>query len=108
MKIKIINDVYNISNRIKEIDRDYYIVFNTSKNNFEIHNSRQKSNSYCLTLPNSKLDAHTLLFVQKTKVKNIDEVLKNIDIENKLKENEDKRNTTKELTNIIEENDKRR
>ena len=106
--IKIINDVYNISKRIKDIDKDYYIVYNTSKNNFEIHNSKQIGNSYCLTLPYSKLDARALMYVQKTKVKNIDEILNNIETENKLKEKEDKRNTTNELKNIIEENDKRR
>ena len=47
MKIKLIYDVYNISKRIKEIDKDYYIVYDTSKNKFEVHNSSQIGGSYC-------------------------------------------------------------
>ena len=36
--IQIKNDVYDISNRIKKIDRNYYIVLNTSNNKFEVIN----------------------------------------------------------------------
>ena len=108
MKIKIINDVYNISNRIKQIDRGYFIVYDTSKNNFEIHSSRQLGNTYCLTVPYSKLDARTLYYVEKTKVKNIDDILNKIENENKLKDSENKTKTLNEANGMIEENLKRR
>jgi hypothetical protein len=52
VKIKISGDVYDISKRIKNIDRDYYVVYDTSKQKFEIHNSSQIDSSYCLTFEN--------------------------------------------------------
>ena len=82
MKIKLTCDVYNISKRIKEIDKDYYIVCNTSKNKFEVHNSSQIGDSYCLTLPYGTLDERTLKFVRKTSVANIDYVLNEIENDN--------------------------
>ena len=82
MKIKLTYDVFNISKRIKEIDKDYYIVYNTSKAKFEIHNSSQIGGSYCLTLPYNSLDERTLKYVRKTSVANIDYVLNKIENDN--------------------------
>ena len=82
MKIKLTCDVYNISKRIKEIDKGYYIVFNTSKSKFEIHNSLQLGGSYCLTLPYTNLDERTLKYVRKTSSANIDYVLNEIENDN--------------------------
>jgi len=82
MKIKLTYDVYNISKRIKEIDKGYYIVFNTSKAKFEVHNSLQLGGSYCLTLPYTSLDERTLKHVRKTSCANIDYVLNEIENDN--------------------------
>lgn len=90
MKIKLITDVYDISNRIKEIDKDYYIVYNTQKGKFELHNSSQGNTTYCLTIPYSELDERTLKYAMQTKSENIEKILQNIDNENKLKESADK------------------
>ena len=60
MKNLIRFDVFDIVKRIKYIDRNYYIIINTSSNKFEIHNSAQRGSSYCLTLPYDKLDERTL------------------------------------------------
>lgn len=82
MKIKISGDVYDISKRIKNIDRDYYVVYDTSKQKFEIHNSSQIDSSYCLTLPYDELDERALKHVLKTQSANIDEILKEIENDN--------------------------
>lgn len=87
MKLTIEHDVYNIAKRIKDIDRFYYIVYDTSKNSFEVHNSMQIDNSYCLTLPYSVLDERTLNYVYHTKSENIEKLLNEIENENRLKEN---------------------
>ena len=99
MKIKIFFDVYNISKRLKKIDRDYFIVYDTSKNNFEIHNSSQIGSSYCLTLPYSCLDERCLNYVYQTKSENIERILQTIDNENKIKESAEK---TSALSNAYE------
>ena len=89
MKIKLISDVYNISKRVKEIDKDYYIVYDTSNNKFEVHNSNQVGSSYCLTLPFNCLDERTLNYVHKTKSTNLEDILQKIENDNnKLKSTE--------------------
>lgn len=103
MKIKVTNDVYNIAKRIKKIDRDYYIVFNTSNKNFEVHNSAQLGSSYCLTLPYNQLDERALKYVRQTQSGNIDEILEKIENDNKLRESAIK---TSAFSNIVEDLEK--
>lgn len=91
MKIKIYADVYNISKRLKDIDKNYYVVYDTSKHKFEIHNSSQIGNSYCLTLPYTMLDERTLIYVRETSCENIEQILNKIESENELFENNEKR-----------------
>ena len=104
MKIKISTDVYNISKRIKDIDKNYYIVFNTSTNKFEVHNSQQLGGSFCLNLPYNFLDERTLNYVNETRAENIERILNQIDIENELKESADKTCTLNQFDEIIEDN----
>ena len=104
MKIKIEHDVYNIANRIKDIDKDYYLVFNTSKNKFEVHNSGQLDSSFCLTIPYDFLDERTLNLVYETRVENIERILNKIENDNKLKESADKTCTLNQFDEILEDN----
>lgn len=79
MKIKITSDVFNISQRIKEIDKNYYIIINTNKDCFEIHNSQQINSTYCLTIPFKELDERVLEYVRKTQCENIDDIIEEIE-----------------------------
>ena len=97
MKIKLTHDVYEISKRIKNLDRGYYIVFNTSNCKFEVHNSLQLDNSYCLTLPYKHLDARALDYVAKTSSANIENILEEIENENKIQESADKSSVLTQL-----------
>lgn len=90
MKIQIENDVYNISKRIKNIDRDYYVVYDTSKQKFEVHNSKQIGSTYCLTLPYCELDERCLDYVLKTQSTNVEEILEKIENDNKMLESTNK------------------
>ena len=83
---RIESDVYNISKRVKDIDIDYYVVFNTITSKFEVHNSNQFGGSYCLTLPFKELDERTLNYINITKSENIEEILCKIEKENKIRE----------------------
>ena len=109
MKIKLTYDVYNIAKRIKEIDKGYYIVFNTSKGKFEVHNSSQIGGSYCLTLPYTCLDERTLGYVRKTSVANIDYVLNKIENDNNLLKSAEKtsafNNVYESMENLRRENE---
>ena len=99
MKIKIESDVYNISKRVKNMDKDYYVVYNTSSSKFEIHNSSQIGGTYCLTLPYKELDERTLDFINQTKSENIEKIISKIEKENKLRESAEKSST---FSNVYE------
>ena len=99
MRVKIESDVFGIVDRIKEIDEEYFIVFNTVKNKYELHNSGQLD-SYCLTIPYDCLDAKIIDLIHFSKVENIDDIMYEIDNNNNIIENNNKDNV-KYLTNYM-------
>ena len=100
--MKIFSDVYNISNRIKDIDKSYYIVYDASKGKFEIHSSQQIGTSYCLTLPYEKLDERALKYVRQTMSANIDELLEKIENDNKILESANKTSAFSSIVDTLE------
>lgn len=108
MKIKINHDTYNISKRICHIDKGYYIMYDVSTKKFEVHNSKQYKNTFCLKLPYKELDERTLNYVNLTRSENIDKILKEIEQQNKMKENADKQSVLLSFNNLYEEELKRR
>ena len=99
MKIKIENDVFEITERIKEIDEGYYIVFDTKKQAYELHNLEQP-NSYCLTVPYANLDARLIDLLLYTNIGNIDNIIEDIDNNNSVIE-DNVLNNVKEQTNYM-------
>lgn len=81
MKIEIDGDVYFIAERLKEIDFNYFILYNTKKKCYEIHHHGQ-SDTYCLTVPYDELDERTIDFVNKTRVENRDRLFAELEKEN--------------------------
>lgn len=82
MLIEIQNDIYFIGSRLKEIDSNYQVFYNTKRNMFEVHNKEQIGGSYCLTVPYSKLDQRTVDFVRKTRTENRKKLFEEIDKDN--------------------------
>lgn len=99
MLIRISTDNLFVTNRLKEIDKNYYVVFNTKKNRYEIHSKRQADNTFCVSLPFLELDERTIDYVYQTRVENIEEIIKKIEKNNKKIESKNK----KEILNKIEE-----
>jgi len=81
MLINIECDLFDIVNRVKEIDDNYYIVFNKNKEKFEVH-YRGQMPTFCLTVPYDFLDARTVNLVLKTKVENSKKLFEEIDNHN--------------------------
>lgn len=81
MRIKIDSDAFNIVDRIKEIDNGYFIVLNTDKDCFELHNEKQV-NTYCLTIPYNQIDVRIIFLIYKTMVGNVDNIMYEIDTNN--------------------------
>ena len=81
MKIKITHDVFNIVNRLKTINKNYFVMYNLKLKKFEIHNKKYK-NTLCLTLPYSSLDCRAITYVLKSE--QVEERIREIE-ENNLK-----------------------
>lgn len=103
MKIKITHDVYNISKRIKNIDKDYFLVYDTVRMCFEVHNSSEVGSTLCVTLPYPSLDERALNLVMETSSKNIENIIKKIDYDNALRESADKSRVLSEFNEVIED-----
>lgn len=83
MLIRIDTDCMFITNRLREIDSSYFVVFNSKQNRYEVHSKRQAENTFCVGLPFSQLDERTITFVLKTRIENIEKIIENIEKENK-------------------------
>lgn len=76
------NDMFHISERLKRINKNYYILFNQKKLRFEVHSSEQLNNSYCFLVPNNKLDKRVLDYVFYSNINNFDSIISKIDNDN--------------------------
>ncbi len=103
MKQKIEHDVYNISNRIKDIDSGYFIVYDTECARFEVHNYFEKGTTYCCSIPYNTLDERTLNYVVHTRSANIENILDEIDRDNKRVENAEKSCVLSQFNDSIEQ-----
>ena len=81
MKVRIEDDVFDITKRIKDIDEGYYVLYNQNNCKYEIHNFNQK-NTYCLTLPYRVLDSRCLDMLLYSSISNIDNIVADIDNNN--------------------------
>lgn len=82
--IKIENDCYFICDRIKEVDKSYEIFYNLDGQCYEVHSNEQVKNSYCFKIPFEILDDRTIAFAYKTRVANIDAIIREIDRDNQI------------------------
>lgn len=78
--IEIKQDLFHISNRIKNIDPDYYILYNIPKNRYEVHHKSQIFGTLAVVVPFKNLDVRTLEYVMKTRNKS--DVLQEIEKSN--------------------------
>ena len=99
MKIKIEENVFDILERIKEIDEGYFVLFDTSKNCYELHNANQPT-TYCLTIPYDTLDSRVIELILYSDISNIDSIMQDID-NNNIKIEEDANNEIKSQTDYM-------
>ena len=84
---EIYSDCLDIVKRLKEIDKDYFVVYNIERKTFELHNRAQERDTFCLTLPYDTLDERAIFLTKKTLSKKRDELFKEIGVS--LKDRED-------------------
>ena len=97
MLIEIKSDALNIVERLKEIDKSYYLVFNTIKGKYEVHSYNQQGCSYCLTCPNDALDERLCMLTKKTRRENLKDLIEEIDKENEKLDKQNQKKIMEEL-----------
>ena len=80
--LKIEKDCYFIVERIKEVDPSYEIYYNLMASCFEVHSNAQARDSYCFRIPYPELDSRTIDLAYKTRVANLDALIKEMDKNN--------------------------
>ena len=63
--IPVLNNVYDIPVRLKEVNRDFFVMFNTRKQKFEIHCASQPFDTLACVLPFDELDARAINYVRE-------------------------------------------
>ncbi len=76
------SDCLGIVQRLKEIDKDYFLVFDLDKKKFELHNSSQVQDTYCLTFEFEQIDERMLEQTLRTRVQNSDAFFEEMEKEN--------------------------
>lgn len=84
MKIPIRKDLYDIADRLKEINKNYDLVFNTDNQKFEVEVKGKTQ----VVIPFENLDERTLRHVYYTRSENVFNLLDDLERENKNAEKE--------------------
>lgn len=84
--IHVETNVYDIPERLREIDKGYFVMFNPKSQQYEVHHREQITGTLCLNLPYSELDTRAIEFVQKTRIENIKKVIAEMERNNELLE----------------------
>jgi len=77
------SDCLDICVRLKEIDKDYFLMFNIGKCKFELHNKSQGKDTFCLAFPFEQIDERMLDMARKTRVENCDALFEEMEKENR-------------------------
>ena len=75
---RIDTDLFDISNRLKEIDESYVVFRNKKLHRFEIY----ANGVLQIAVPFDRLDARTLKLARETRLENMQRLIERIDAEN--------------------------
>lgn len=83
--VAVTGDVMDIVERIKEIDRDYFVMFNKRTQKYEVHVKGQLFSLGC-ELPFDSLDARAIEYVRERHVSRMKEILAGMEREEEMRE----------------------
>lgn len=76
------HDLYDIADRLKEIDKDYFVFFSYRDRRYEVHNRAQRGGTLALTVPYPRLDERTVRLVRRSRAERADEFIAETEREN--------------------------
>ena len=78
-RIPVISHVTDIPVRLKELNRAFFVMFNTKKQEYEIHCSDQPFSTLACVLPYEELDARAITYVQEHSAERLEMIVREID-----------------------------
>lgn len=85
MYYEITYDTFNIANRLKEIDKNYMVKYNTKQKRFEIWYRDGILSHLELVVPYGELDKRTITKVLETRADKIDYIIMKMEQENQMR-----------------------
>ena len=76
------SDCLGIVQRLKEIDKDYFLVYDISGSVYKLYSKSGLSFDHCLTFPFGCIDERMVDLALKTRVQNSDSLFEEIEREN--------------------------
>ncbi len=98
--ILIEHDPLFICQRLKEIDKSYFVLFNCNKKQFEVHSSEQFGGSYCFTVRTGALDERVITYALRTRQEKQAEIIAEIDRDNQRLEKSRVKSTIEKLVEV--------
>ena len=93
MEILIQNDLFDIADRLKEINEHYEVYFDTERQKFVV----KAFGLHQFTVPYDKLDVRTLDYAYYTRRENAEAILHDVDVYNERRERDDLRKVKDEV-----------
>lgn len=87
-KQRVFTDVFNVSGRLRELNKNYYLMYDVVTNRYEVHNDEYKPATLAFSIPYDRLDARTVEYVAVQMGKRPYEVLEEIERNNERIERE--------------------
>ncbi len=75
------NDLFNIANRLKAIDKDYFVVYSYRDNRYEVHSRGNRGNTFCFAA--DSLDERVLVKARKTRRERLQKLLEEMESHNR-------------------------
>lgn len=79
---RVEGDLFDITERIREIDESYFILRERKSGRLEVHSRAQKGSTLALVLPRKRLDCRDLEYVRRTRSERKRALLEEMRLEN--------------------------
>lgn len=100
--IPVESNVFDIPNRLREINSNYFVMFNPSTQLFELHDKSQTV-THCLTFPFDELDGRCIDYTRERLVHRADILFKEMEAKNAKIEAEAEKKFTDDVGVIAKE-----
>lgn len=80
--LKKTGDVLGIEQRLREIDENYQLFFNTKLKRFEVHTAKNRGNSLAVVCPYPCLDKRLVDYVKRTRIERSRQIFREIEENN--------------------------